>query len=79
MLPVEMEIITVGGTAITEIRKLIADVIRAIGAKRTWDGEAVNTKLKLSGPAVDQASRKVGAVVVTIEIIYRTNLFDAYN
>jgi hypothetical protein len=79
ILPIEMEIITVGGTAITEIRRLIADVIRAIGAKRTWDGEAVDTKLKTSGPAIDQASRKVGAVMVTIEIIYRTDLFDAYN
>jgi hypothetical protein len=79
MLPVEMEIMAVGGTAITEIRKLIADVIRAIGAKRTWDGEAIDTKLKTSGPAIDQASKKVGAVMVTIEIIYRTNLFDAYD
>ena len=42
-LLIESTLHFIGGTAITEIREGIADVMRAIGEDITWDGLAINT------------------------------------
>jgi hypothetical protein len=65
-------------TAGEKIRKVIADVYKAIGATtdghlgETWSGIAIATSDEGAKPFVDQEERQVLSVDITIKIWYRT-------
>ena len=78
-LPVEIEIIAVGGTAKTEMRKMIADVIQCIGADLNFSALAEDTKpISPEMFKVQQADKFFIAAKATIEIEYTSERFNAY-
>lgn len=77
-LSCEAEIIALAGTITdNEVRKMLADVIKAIGANPFWSGLAITTKITgHSIDAIEQMDKIVGGGKVTFEVHYRTNLFE---
>lgn len=78
-LKVEAEInVAEGSSTPGEIRKMIADVIKAIGVDITWGGLAQRTEPIEDTINMDQKEKIIGGALVSFLIIYRTNAWNAY-
>lgn len=77
-LTVEIEIITSGSTAPAAVRKMIADVYKAIGVDDTWGGLALATAPREDETEHDQAEKKIAGATIRAVIIYETLSFDPY-
>jgi hypothetical protein len=84
-LEVQADIIAASGvTTAQDIRKMLADVYKAIGVDRFWtDGggikRAFNTEPKTDESALEQENKIIGGARINFVIHYRTKSFDAYN
>lgn len=78
-LTVEIELYAVGPTSPTILRKLIADVVKLVGANLTWSGNAEDTKPQTEDIKTEKESRRIAGALVKFEVIYTTNRFDPYN
>jgi hypothetical protein len=78
-LKFEFTIIASGSTAIANVRKALADVIKAIGVDQTWDKLADRTVPVPNEMAAEQADRIVAAFRLTVIVQYRTHKWDPYN
>ena len=78
VLPIAIEAATSGSTTPTDLRKIIADIEKAIGVDETWGGLAQATDLKEEGISIQQNENKVGLVNLTMVIEYTLVRFDAY-
>lgn len=77
-LPIEITINTQGGTSAEDARKLIADVVKCIGADTTFSGLAQDAFIGGSTMAADQKENKIIEMTVKVIIEYTTNPFDPY-
>jgi len=79
-ISVELEIFTAGTTALNTIRKILADIEKAIGTdKGTFGGLAVTTWILENTLAMDQESKIISGAVMTIRIHFKTNQYDPYS
>lgn len=70
-LNIEIQLITDGGTSAAEIRKIIADVYKAIGTDSKWSGIAVTTEQPESDEMdVEQHEKKQAGALIKLSIIY---------
>ncbi|RQW89937.1 MAG: hypothetical protein EHM79_02200 [Geobacter sp.] len=65
-----------GSAARADVRKINADVVKAIGTDLTWGGLAVDTDLISHGLNMEQGDKPIGAGIVRIKIYYRTPLWE---
>ena len=72
-----VEIILYGNTA-TQVRQMIADVIKAIGTKQTWDGLAQKTEPIAEDTGAEQKNKLVFISHLTFEIWFNTTYWSAY-
>jgi hypothetical protein len=63
---------------VASLRKMIADVRRAIGIDPQWGGLAINTYYRGHVIDIDQAERVIGGATLRIDIVYRTKEWDDY-
>lgn len=81
-LPVQFRIFTNSNTPATELRKMIADVKKAIKTDWRWTvaGKklALKTIPKRSGLIVSEQNFEVAGAAVEVEVLYLTKLFDEY-
>jgi hypothetical protein len=83
VLHMQIEIVGVGESAPTLIRKIIADIETAIGQDTRWrdvNGKALalGTRPRIDRSVVEQESKKVGGVVYEYFIHYTTTAFNPY-
>jgi hypothetical protein len=78
-LPVGLKIFTQSDTPAREIRKLIADVEKAIKVDLRWTSLAMHTVPQRSGMVVSEEAFEIAGAAVEIEIVYMTDTFDSYN
>ena len=78
ILPISIEAATSGSTTAVDLRKIVADLEKAIGVDETWGGLAQATDLKEEGIFIQQNENKVGLVNLTMVIEYTLVRFDAY-
>ncbi|HLE18673.1 MAG TPA: hypothetical protein VI728_10365 [Syntrophales bacterium] len=78
-LTIETEIITSGGTAIKDIRKMLADIIKCIGADLTWGGIAEDT-LPVAGEdiKIEQQENIITGAKLSFAAQYVTEPFNPY-
>ncbi len=69
-LGIEIEIITAGGTASADIRKMIADVYKAINADIFWNGLALNTEQPEDEMQIIQEEKTIAGVLIRFSILY---------
>lgn len=73
----ELNLFLYGNTA-TQVRQMIADVIKAIGTKKTWDGLALDTKPAGEDVGAEQKKKLVFIARITFNITYITAYWSAY-
>ncbi len=78
-LLIECFVFTSGATATTQAREVIADIVTAFGADRTWGGLVEDTQPAPGGGlGTDQANKAVAIAVKPFELKYTTEPFDPY-
>ena len=76
-LNVELEIATQDATAVSDVRKMIADVYKAIGTDDTWGGLAITTGQPESDEMrVMKEERFIAGALIGMFIIYETSLWE---
>lgn len=74
----EVELFSSGASAPALLRKLIADVVKMIGANLTWGGLAEDTRPQTEDIKTDRESKRIGSALLKFEILYLTARFDPY-
>lgn len=77
VLPVQFRIFTKSSEPASTLRKMIADVYKAIRVDTRWNNLAMWTMPKQSGMVVKPDEFKLGGAAVEIEITYLTETFNA--
>ncbi len=78
-LTIEAEIVVAAGnTTAAQIRKMIADVKKAIGTDLRWGGLAITTEPISDSMVIEQNEKIIGGVKINFTIIYRTMAWDEY-
>lgn len=77
-LPLEIEASVSGSASPEDIRKILADLEKAVGADETWGGLALATDINSDDVSIEQNENKIGLARVMMTIEYRTARFDAY-
>jgi hypothetical protein len=78
VLPVQLRIFVKSGTRASELRKMFADINKAIAVDSTWDGLAMWTIPIRAGMVIPETDFVIGGGAREIEIHYLTNTFDSY-
>ncbi len=71
-LPIEVDLLTRGATAVTAIRALIGDVLAAVGTDPQWSALAVDTRCTGVTIAVEEHEHLFAGAQINLEIKYRT-------
>jgi len=77
-LGLEIEVIAKGDTSIVDMRKMIADVYKAIGTDIHWDGLALNTYPQGDKIVKEQETQTIVGASINIVIEYRTREWNPY-
>jgi hypothetical protein len=77
-LTVEMGVYFSGDDGPETMRSLQADLVKAISAKSTWDGLAMDSLLQNNNIEIEQKENKVMAMSIPLTIIFRTASDDDY-
>lgn len=78
-LLVECFVFTGGATATTQARQVIADIVKAFGTDRTFNGLVEDTQpAPGGGMGNDQANKMLAIAVKPFYVIYTTGPFDPY-
>ena len=78
-LKIEAEVACKSGTTTAyQVRKMIADIYKAIKVDRTWGGLARTTHAIKDEMGVEQESRTLGGAKVTFFVEFTTAYFDPY-
>jgi len=78
-LKMEVDLIEADGASTpSSIRKLIADLQKAIGVDTTWGKLAERTNPINSPINIDQADKTIGSATVTFTIDFKTRKWDPY-
>ena len=76
-LSVGIEIATQNSTAVSDVRKMIADVYKVIGTDDTWGGLAIITEQPESDEMrVTKEERFIAGALIGVFIIYETSLWE---
>ena len=76
-LNIEIEVITQGGTSVTDIRKMLGDVYKAIGTDPKWGGLAILTEQPNNDEIQsEQQERKITGASIRLQIIYDSPLWE---
>ena len=75
-LMVSVDVVALGSLVISTVRKMIADVIKAVGADTTWGGVALNTEPPMDEIYIEQKERKIGGATVKFVILYETGRWN---
>mgnify|MGYP001423093616 CR=1 FL=1 len=75
-LNIEIEIIS--NSSIVDIRKMIADVYKAIGVDIQWGGLALNTYPRSDRIMREQEEQTITGAIINIIIEYRTKEWNPY-
>lgn len=67
-----------GSTTAVQIRKMIADVIKATGVDPRWGGLAVSTSPVSDSLKFEQSEKIIAGALLTYSIMFRTNKFNPY-
>ena len=79
MLTVEAQIIPAPGvTTPVEARKMVADILKAIGVDESWGGLAQHTYNVSNDFEVEQKERILGSILITFQVEFRTARWSAY-
>lgn len=81
-LPLQLRIFAKSDTRPADLRKMIADVVKAIGTDQFWTNGggaqlALWTKVTSAGIRLNEDSFEIGGAAVEIEIGYFTNSFES--
>ena len=74
-LAVDLEVHTLGATAASVVRAIMADIVAAIGSDPRWGRLAYWTDLDSHTIDVEQAGDIIGAAQINITVTYRTPLW----
>lgn len=77
-LRVQVRIFITGATPARELRKMIGDVVAAIGADLTWGYLARDTEPGSEGFIVPEESMQVAGAAVEFTVVFNTATFDPY-
>lgn len=77
LLNVQFRIFVKNGTRARALRKMKADVNKAIGSNTRWNKLAMWTKPKRSGMVIPDESFEIGGKAIEIQIAYMTGAFNA--
>jgi hypothetical protein len=75
-LSVAIEIGCAGAETRATIRKMIADIYKAIGEDYTWGSYAIKTDLVGDEIVVKQDETQIDGAIINIKILYRTTKFE---
>ena len=79
ILNLDVNCIAQGSTTRSQIRDMMADLMRAIGTDQTFGGLALYTEFSGDETAIEQQEETVGSTTVKIAITYRTKIWDTTN
>lgn len=65
-----------GASTLADLRKLIADVYRAVGVDQQWSALAILTEWQGFSISYDEESKDIASALVTFLINYRTQEFN---
>ncbi len=71
-LTLQVIVVTSGKTSSETLRRVVADIYKAIGTNPTWDGNAVRTEVDGDEMELDQLNKIFGATIITVNITYVT-------
>jgi hypothetical protein len=77
-LRMQVRIFITGSTLATELRKMIGDVVAAIGKDILWGYLAMDTEPSTEGFVVPNAAMEVAGAAVEFIVVYATATFDPY-
>ena len=75
-LTIEAELTTLDVSSDEEIRKLIQDVVNAIGDDPTWNQQAIDTEMLEDTILVDVANKVITGGIVRFVVMYREAEFN---
>jgi hypothetical protein len=77
-LKIQVRIFITGATPARELRKMVGDVVAAIGADLTWGYLARDTEPGSEGFIVPTDAMEVAGAAVEFTVVYHTATFDPY-
>lgn len=78
MLPIQVRIFTRSNTPATELRKMIGDVLTAVGKDPRWGGLAIDTVPDKSGFVIPEDSFEIAGAAVSFSVEHMTKTFNPY-
>ena len=78
-LPLELEVKVAGATSRATVRKIIADVTKAIGASKFSSLIVYIRPVSNGEPDFDKKDKLFGSITMSFEVVYVTVAFDPYN
>jgi hypothetical protein len=75
-LTVEIEAIAFTADPKTTGCELLGDIYRAVGSNLDWGGNAIDTMLVKNEKAIVTEGKTAVRVIVTVEVLYRTGLWE---
>ncbi len=78
-LPLELEVKVSGTASAADVRKVIADVTKAIGVSKFSSFVETIRPLSNGEPDFDKKDKLFGGITMNFEVIYRTGAFDPYS
>lgn len=78
-LPLSLAIKVSGAASIADVRKVIADVTKAIGVSKFSNLIETMTPVSNEEPDFDKRDKLFGGITMNFEVNYRTRAFDPYN
>ncbi len=79
ILSLSLEVKVSGTASIADVRKVITDVTKAVGASKISSLIDTLTPTSTGAPEFDKKDKLFGSVEMNFEVIYRTGAFDPYN
>ena len=77
-ISINMDVITSGATTIATVRKMIADIIKAVGVDVTFGNLAEDSRILSDDIKIEHESKLIGGALIKMEIEYTTNTFNPY-
>ena len=77
-LHMQLEVAAAGETAAVGIRKIVADIEKAISVDTRWNKLALGTRPRIDRAIVEQESVKIGGLLYEYFVDYHTEAFNAY-
>lgn len=77
-LLMQVRIFTSKGTKAADLRRMIGDVVRAVGQDLTWGGLAIDTEPGSEGFVVPKEALEIAGGAVEFTVVFATATFDPF-